>query len=48
VIGLNQLVVIDKVTLYFDGSKIVYQLSNPVQINGVNKIIVPIYDQLLE
>lgn len=48
VVGLNQLLVIDKVTLYFDGSKVVYQLSNPVQISGVNKIVVPIYDQLKE
>lgn len=47
-VGLNQLMVIDKVTLYFEGSKIINTLANPVQISGVNKIIIPINDSTLK
>lgn len=44
-VGLNQLMVIDKVTLYYDGNQVTNTLANPVQISGVNKIVIPINDQ---
>ena len=37
--------VIDKVTLYYDGNQVTNTLANPVQISGVNKIVIPINDQ---
>lgn len=43
-VGLNQLVVIDKVTLYYDNVQVTSTLSNPVQISGVSKVVVPIND----
>ncbi len=43
-IGLNQLVVIDKVTLYYEGTQITVSLTNPVEISGVSKIVIPIND----
>lgn len=45
-VGLNQLIAIDKVTLYYDGVQITNSLMNPVEITGVNKIVIPINDQL--
>lgn len=45
---MNQLIVIDKLTLYYDGAKIVFNLTNPVEIYGVRKIVIPIKDQLIE
>lgn len=43
-VGLNQLVVIDKVTLYYDNAQVTSTLSNPVQISGVTKVVIPIND----
>ena len=42
VLGLNQLVVIDKITLYYDNKKVTASLTNPVEILGVNRVVIPI------
>ena len=44
-IGLNQLIVIDKVTLYYENVQITNSLTNPVEISGVGKVVIPINDQ---
>lgn len=44
-VGLNQLIAIDKITLYYDGTQVTNSLMNPVMITGVNKIVIPINDQ---
>ena len=46
-VGLNQLMVIDKVTLYYDDIQVTNTLTNPIQISGGNKIVIPINDQTL-
>jgi hypothetical protein len=43
--GLNQLIVIDKVTLYYEGTQVTNSLTNPIDIAGVRKIVIPIYNQ---
>lgn len=42
VVGLNQLAVIDKVTLFYNNNKVSVSLTNPVEINGVNKVVIPL------
>lgn len=39
--------VIDKVTLYYDDIQVTNTLTNPIQISGGNKIVIPINDQTL-
>jgi hypothetical protein len=43
--GLNQLIVIDKVKIYYDDIQITNSFVNPIEINGPNKIVVPINDE---
>jgi len=43
---LNQLIIIDKVTIYYDSNKVLKTLPNPVEISGVNKVIIPLNDQM--
>lgn len=45
-VGLNQLILLDKVTIYYESNKVIKALPNPVEISGVNKIIIPLNDQM--
>lgn len=42
--GLNEEIVIDTITLYYNGEKVTNHLSNPVEINGPTRIVIPISD----
>lgn len=43
-LGLNQLVIIDQVTLYYGDTQASSSFVNPIEISGNNKVVVPIND----
>lgn len=45
-LGLNQLVVIDNVKIYYDDVNVMDKLSNPIEISGSGKIVIPINEQI--
>lgn len=42
--GLNEEIVIDEITLHYAGQTVTNQLVNPVIINGVTRVVIPIND----
>ncbi len=40
--GLNEQIIIDTVTLFFDGNKVTNHLESPVEIRGPAKVVIPI------
>jgi hypothetical protein len=45
-LGLNQLLVIEKVTLYYDDVQVTNEFVNPIEISGPSKISIPIAEEL--
>lgn len=43
--GLSELLVIDTVTVMYEGKMVTAKLTNPVEILGPKKIVIPIPDE---
>lgn len=40
--GLNEEIIIDTLTLFFDGHRVTNSLESPVEIRGVTRVVIPI------
>lgn len=43
-VGLTELLIIDAVTLHYDGQTVTNQLSNPVEVRGPTRVTIPIME----